>query len=321
MCSLFPEVHFDFHAHNDYDMSVGNTIMAVKAGAKGVHVTVNGLGERAGNAPLASIVGAVADFCENRSTDINETALEHVSKMVESFSGMRIPKNQPITGSAVFTQTCGVHADGGTKDSLYCNKLAPERFGRFRQYALGKSSGRASIAKNLEEFGLDLDKDSLEKVTARIVEMGDNKESVMTDELPYIVADVLGKGNGESHVKILNYYVCHARDLNPVATMRIQIDDNVHEASASGEGQFDAFMKALQKVYQQFGRTLPFFADYTVTIPPGGRTNAFVESVITWRDGEHEFKTRGLDRDQVAAAIKATAKMLNIIYEQEQLSE
>lgn len=321
MCSLFPEVHFDFHAHNDYDMSVGNTIMAVKAGAKGVHVTVNGLGERAGNAPLASIVGAVADFCENRSTDINESALEHVSKMVESYSGMRIPKNQPITGAAVFTQTCGVHADGDTKDSLYCNKLAPERFGRFRQYALGKSSGRASIAKNLEEFGLDLDKESLEKVTARIVEMGDNKESVMTDELPYIVADVLGRGNGESHVKILNYYVCHARDLKPVATLRIQIDDKVHEASASGEGQFDAFMRALQKVYQQFGRTLPFFADYTVTIPPGGRTNAFVESVITWRDGEHEFKTRGLDRDQVAAAIKASAKMLNIIYEQEQLEQ
>ena len=79
----------------------------------------------------------------------------------------------------------------------------------------------------------------------------------------------LGKGNGESNVKILNYYVCHARDLNPVATMRIQIDDKVHEASASGEGQFDAFMRALQKIYQQFGRTLPFFADYTVTIPPG----------------------------------------------------
>ena len=137
----------------------------------------------------------------------------------------------------------------------------------------------------------------------------------------YIVADVLGKGNGESNVKILNYYFCHARDLKPVATMRIQIDDKVHEASASGEGQFDAFMRALQKIYQQFGRTLPFFADYTVTIPPGGRTNAFVESVITWRDGEHEFKTRGLDRDQVAAAIKATAKMLNIIYEQEQLNE
>ena len=174
MVSLFPDVHFDFHAHNDYDMSVGNTIMAVKAGVKGVHVTVNGLGERAGNAPLASIVGAVSDFCENRSTGVNETALEHISKMVESFSGMRIPKNQPITGAAVFTQTCGVHADGDTKDSLYCNKLAPERFGRFRQYALGKSSGRASIAKNLEELGLDLDKESLEKVTARIVEMGDN---------------------------------------------------------------------------------------------------------------------------------------------------
>jgi len=321
MTSAFPEVRFDFHAHNDYDMSVGNTIMAVKAGAQGVHVTVNGLGERAGNAPLASIVGAVTDFCEGKEIGVNETALEHISKMVESFSGMRIPKNQPITGAAVFTQTCGVHADGDTKDSLYCNKLAPERFGRLRQYALGKSSGRASIAKNLEEFGLALDQDSLEKVTARIVEMGDNKESVMTDELPYIVADVLGKGNGRSNVKILNYYVCHARDLKPVATMRIQIDDQVHEASASGEGQFDAFMKALQKVYQKFGRTLPFFADYTVTIPPGGRTNAFVESVITWRDGDHEFKTRGLDRDQVAAAIKATAKMLNIIYEQEILGE
>jgi len=312
MVTDFPSTHFDFHGHNDYDLAVANSLMAVKAGALGIHTTVNGLGERAGNTRLASIVSVIADYCDNVALSVNEEALDRVAKTVEALSGIRIPQNQPVTGEAVFTQTCGVHADGDSKDMLYCNALAPERFGRIRKYALGKTSGKANVVKNIEELGLDLDEKSLAKVTARIVELGDRKESVTTDELPYLIRDVLGTGEEKERVKIQNYYLCHARDLKPVATISIIIDGEVHEASASGDGQYDAFMRALEKIYHSLGRELPQLLDYSVTIPPGGRTSAFVETIITWHDADgHDFKTHGLDCDQAASAIKATVKMLN----------
>ncbi len=316
------DVPFDFHAHNDYDLAVANTMMAVRGGASGVHTTVNGLGERTGNATLSSVIGVLKDCPDGEPVElaIEEAALGKISKIVEAFSGVRIPGNKPIIGENVFTQTCGVHADGDTKDSLYCNKLDPERFGRFRRYALGKTSGKASVAKNLEELGIELDKEDLAKVTARIVELGDRKESVTTDELPYIISDVLGSREEEYHIKVKNYYLCHARDLSPVATVCLNIGGELYEATSPGDGQYDAFMKAIQKIYHDIGKTLPELVDYSVTIPPGGKTSALVETVITWRNGK-EFKTRGLDSDQTASAIKATAKMLNVIDRQTRLGE
>jgi D-citramalate synthase len=290
--------------------------MAVQAGAAGVHTTVNGLGERTGNAALASVVGVLKDFLGQDGNKVEigveEASLSKISKIVEAFSGVRIPANKPIIGENVFTQTCGVHADGDNKDNLYCNRLEPERFGRMRKYALGKTSGKASVAKNLEELGIELDRETLAKVTARIVELGDRKESVTTEELPYIISDILGSNEEDNRIKVRNYYLCHAKELSPVATLSLEIDGEVFEATATGDGQYDAFMKAVEKIYETIGKALPELIDYVVTIPPGGSTGALVETLITWRNG-HEFKTRGLDSDQTASAIKATVKMLNRI--------
>ena len=138
MIKRYPEVHFDFHAHNDYDLAVSNSLAAVLSGAKGLHVTVNGLGERCGNAPLASVQAILKDQFHAK-THINENQLNDISRMVESFSGITVAPNQPIVGEHVFTQVAGVHADGDTKDKLYYNELIPERFGRKREYALGKN--------------------------------------------------------------------------------------------------------------------------------------------------------------------------------------
>lgn len=308
----YPGLHFDFHAHNDYDLGVSNTLMAVKAGVSGIHTTVNGLGERAGNATLSSIVAVLKDHYSEAELGINEAALTRVSRMVEAFSGIRIPSNKPVIGDSVFTQTCGVHADGDNKGNLYFNNLMPERFGRLRKYALGKTSGKASILKNLEDTGIYLDKDALAKVTERIVELGDKKENITAEDLPYIVSDVLGSNYIEEKIKVRNYYICHALNLSPVSTLCIEIDGEIYEETSTGNGQYDAFMKALGKIYDKLGKTLPTLVDYVVTIPPGGRTNALVETVVTWND-KGEFKTRGLDLDQTASAIKATVRMLNFV--------
>ena len=186
----YPKTHFDFHAHNDYDLSVSNVIESLKAGCHGLHLTVNGMGERAGNAPMASVAAVIRDFVPNIKINLKEESLYKVSKLVSTFTGFRIPANKPIVGENVFTQTAGVHADGDSKKNLYHNDLLPERFGRKRKYALGKTSGKANIRKNLQELGLHIKEEDLKKVTKRIIELGDKKERVTAEDLPYIISDL-----------------------------------------------------------------------------------------------------------------------------------
>ncbi len=313
----YPSLHFDFHAHNDYDLAVANVFSAVKAGIKGVHSTINGLGERAGNAPLSSVISVLRDLTKTE-TGVNEFEITKASKIVETFSGIRIPVNKPVIGDNVFTQTSGVHADGDTKDNLYYNNLLPERFGRKRKYALGKQSGKATIRKNLEEFGLFLSPESLTKVTQRVIELGDKKENVSSEDLPFIIADVLGSEEINYKIFIKNYSLSLSYGLKPFASVLIEIDGNLYQETSSGDGQYDAFMKALRIIYDKLGKQYPVLTDYQVSIPPGGKTDAFVETVITWDYNGKEFKTRGFDADQTESAIKATERMLNVIENLEQ---
>ena len=316
MRKRFPDVHFDFHAHNDYDLAVSNSLAAVLCGAKGIHVTVNGLGERCGNAPLASVQVILKDQFRAR-TNIKEDKLNDVSRLVEEYSGIAIAPNQPIVGDNVFTQVAGVHADGDNKDNLYCNPLVPERFGRSREYALGKNSGKANIALNLQKLGLELTPEQMAKVTQRITELGERKEIVTQDDLPYIVNDVLKHTTPEEKVKLISYMVTSAYGLKPIASLKVEIRGKQYAADSTGDGQYDAFVKALRKIYKTYlDRTFPILANYAVTIPPGGRTDALVQTVITWRNGDKMIRTRGLDADQTEAAIKATLRMLNIFEEQ-----
>lgn len=311
MVSRYPALHFDCHTHNDYDLAVANVMGAVQAGAKGAHTTVNGLGERAGNAPLASVIAVLHDQLRMK-TGVEESKLNKISRMVEAFTGTRSPANKPIIGENVFTQTCGVHADGDSKGDLYVSELTPERFGRIRKYALGKTSGNASIKKNLEKLGIELPKEALKKVTKRVVELGDKKKGITTEDLPYIISDVLGSEVIKKKIKIRNYHVTHVHRLKPTATLSIEINGKIYEETSIGDGQYDAFMKALAKIYKKIKKPIPELLDYSISIPPGGSTNALVEAVITWSNGR-DFKTRGLDSDQTSAAIKATIKMLNIM--------
>ena len=310
----YPDVNFDFHAHNDYDLAVANSLAAVKAGVKGLHVTVNGLGERCGNAPLSSVHVVLKDMYDF-STNIDETSLVYITHLVEGYSGIAVAPNTPIVGDNVFTQVAGVHADGDNKDKLYCNDLVPERFGRHREYALGKNSGKANITQNLNELGLELTQEQTKAVTQRITQLGDRKEIVTQEDLPYIVSDVLKHSIPDEKVRLVSYMVSTSYGLRPIASLKVSINDVCYEADSTGDGQYDAFVKALRKVYKNnLNRDFPLLDNYQVSIPPGGRTDALVQTIITWikSDGKM-FRTRGLDADQTEAAIKATIKMLNMI--------
>ncbi|MGF7141259.1 alpha-isopropylmalate synthase regulatory domain-containing protein [Roseimarinus sediminis] len=307
----YPGLNFDFHAHNDYDLAIANVYNALKAGIRCVHTTINGLGERAGNAPLSSVIATIKDHLQ-LTTNVQEHKLNTVSKLVETFSGVRIPTNKPLIGEFVFTQCSGVHADGDNKNDLYFNELLPERFGRKRKYALGKTSGKANIKKNLEDLGIKLDAESLKKVTQRVIELGDKKASVSAEELPYIVSDVLRNQSVAEVVTIENFTVSMAYGLKPVSSLAIRYNNKVYEETGTGDGQYDAFMNALKKIYRKLKKPFPKLIDYAVTIPPGGKTDALVETVIIW-ELDREFRTRGLDPDQTNAAIIATIKMLNLL--------
>lgn len=308
----YPNIHFDFHAHNDYDLSVANVMEAIKGGICGLHVTVNGMGERAGNAPLESTVAVINDFMPDYFINIKETSLYSVSKLVETFTGYRIPANKPIVGDNVFTQTAGIHADGDNKNNLYFNDLLPERFGRKRKYALGKTSGKANIEKNLQELGLKLNQQDLKLVTQRIIELGDKKETVTKEDLPYIISDVLNSHTYQDKITIDSYMLVHSKGMRPSTTLSLNLNGEIIEENAQGDGQFDAFMNALTKIYKSKKMTLPKLIDYAVRIPPGSSSDALCETIITWINNGKEFKTRGLDSDQTVAAIIATQKMLNV---------
>jgi len=310
----YPTSHFDFHGHNDYDLGTANVLEAVKAGIQGIHLTINGMGERAGNAPLASAIAVLHDFLPKIKTGVAEKSLYQTSRLVETFSGFRIPDNKPVVGANVFTQTAGIHADGDKKNNLYFNDLMPERFGRQRQYALGKTSGKSNIENNLAQLGIELSDADLKRVTQRIIELGDKKEVVTQSDLPYIISDVIDSSSiEEEKIHIENYVLTHSKELRPSVTLQITIEGEIFEEHAQGDGQYDAFMNALRSIYKKKKILLPVLTDYAVRIPPGGKSDALCETIITWDYKGREFRTRGLDSDQTVAAIKATHKMLNLI--------
>ncbi len=312
----FPELRFDFHPHNDYGLATANVLAAVEAGIDCIHCTVNCLGERAGNVSLAEIAVVLRDMA-GVELSIDESRIASLSAMVENFSGKRIAANTPVTGADVFTQTAGIHADGDLKGNLYVSRLGPERFNRKRSYALGKMSGKASLINNLDELGISLTAEEQAAVLKRIVELGDSKHVITTDDLPVIIADVLEDREQQEqqdarHVRLLNCYINTGLDVDSTASVRLAIGDAISQSSGVGNGGFDAFMDAAGKIFAEYDFSLPELVDYEIHIPRGGQTDALTECFITWQLPGRKLKTRGVDANQVLAAVKATLRMVNL---------
>jgi D-citramalate synthase len=243
---------------------------------------------------------------------IDESHIVPISQMVETFSGKRVAANAPIIGADVFTQTAGIHADGDQKGGLYKSRLGPERFSRTRSYALGKMSGKASLRKNLEQLELKLSDEDEKKVLDRIVKLGDSKQTITLDDLPFIIADVLASKDYQ-HIKLLNCSITSGLDLQSTVSVRVNVNGKEHLASGFGNGGFDAFIHAIDNVMAQYDITLPELADYEVRIPKGGHANALTECVITWNCNGESRKTRGVHANQVFAAILATLRIINMM--------
>jgi len=310
MITRFPTLKFDFHPHNDYGLATANAMYAVKAGVSSIHCTMNCLGERAGNASLTEVAVVLKDKL-GKHVNIEESEIHNLSKMVENFSGKRIADNTPIVGADVFTQTSGIHADGDKKGGLYISALTPERFARSRSYALGKMSGKASLAKNLEAMDIELDQEQQQKLLKRIVRLGDQKATITSDDLPFIIADLLER-NDYNYVELLNCSINSGLELESTVSIRVRVNDQIYKASGSGNGGFDAFIRAMEKVLVNESFTFPELVDFELRIPPGGQTSAFTECSVTWEDEGEQFTTRGVNANQVLAGIGATIRMINL---------
>lgn len=309
MRTQFQHQQFDFHPHNDYGLATANCMAAVEAGITTLHCTMNCLGERAGNVSLAELAVVLKDKMGIR-TAIVESNLAAVSKMVERFSGKWVAANQPILGADVFTQTAGIHADGDVKGGLYETQLSPERFDRKRTYALGKLSGKASVLKNIEELGITLSPDNLKKVLQRVVSLGDSKETITADDLPFIIADVL-ESNDYQHIRLLDCDIHSNLAGTSTVQLKVEINGTEYAEKGHGNGGYDAFTDALRKILSGIGFTLPELVDYSVRIPKGGKPGALTECTITWAGEPRNLRTRGVHANQVYAAVLATLRMVN----------
>lgn len=315
----FPKIHLDFHPHNDYGLATANVLSAIEAKVDGIHVTLNGYGERAGNAPMDEVVSCIKDFTQT-DCSINESKLIAVSRRMEIYAGLKLSFNKPISGENVFIQTAGVHADGDKKGDVYTNPLMREgRFTVKRSYTLGKMSGKASLEQNLSLLGIELSEDQKARVLDRIKTLGDEKEIITTEDLPYIISDVLDTPK-DRPLQIRSCVVVSSKQLTSMATILIDYKGQELKQNASGDGGYDAFMKALSQAIKPFDIPLPKLVDYWVTIPPGGNTDALVQTNISWLYEGITFTTRGVQTDQVMAAVEATEKMLNIIIEKQNIN-
>lgn len=310
MMQQFPQQEFDFHPHNDYGLATANALAAVSAGINTVHCTINCLGERAGNASLAEVVVALKDKM-GMQLSIDETRIAVLSRMVENFSGKWIAANTPVVGADVFTQTAGIHADGDLKGDLYVSELHPKRFARKRVYALGKMSGKASLSNNLDELGISLSKDDQAKVLERVVKLGDSKHIITSEDLPFIIADVM-ESKEYHHIALMNCYISSGLDVESTASVRVSIEGEEAQSSGSGNGGFAAFFAAIEKILKARDFAMPALMDYEVHIPRGGNIDALTECIISWEWEGQEFKTRGVDSNQVLAGVKAAMRMINL---------
>jgi len=311
----YPHAHFDFHPHNDYGLGTANALAAVKAGARGIHATINGMGERAGNAALDEVVVCLKDFL-GISLNIDETKLHRVAQYVEMFSGQRMAPNKPIYGKNVFTQTAGIHADGDKKGKLYVNRLMPERFGRKTEYALGKLSGKANLEMCLRDLGIELTEDEKKVLLTKIIELGDKKEVITTEDLPYLISDIFETPQ-DLPFKLVRCVITSAYHMHPIAAIKCAYEGREVDGYGHGSGGYDAFMHALKSVLKEFSIQIPQLIDYVVTIPPGGKTDSLVQATISWQIKRHgkavTVTTRGVNSDQNMAAIDATVKVINLI--------
>ncbi len=295
------------HCHNDLGVAVANSVAAVGAGARQVEVTVNGIGERAGNASLEEFVMAltVRKDLLPYTTGINTRQIWNTSRLLANTIGFPIPRNKPITGENAFAHESGIHQDGVLKKRETYEIMTPESVGRDgSQLVLGRHSGLHGFRNRLSALGLELGEADAKKAYERFLEIADRKKEVYDDDLYVIVSDQLGR---ETETYGLDYFNIQSGNVAvPTATVRITSGGERHEEAATGDGPVDAIFNAIDRA---LGLTTKLLEYIVQAVTPGKQ--AIGEVSVSLEIDERKFVGRGASTDILEASAKAYVNALN----------
>jgi len=300
------------HCHNDFGLGTANSIAAVQAGAQCVHVTVNGLGERAGNASLEEVVTAL-ELLYGVKTRIIKAKLYETSRLIRNLTKMPIAPNRPLIGTNAFTHESGMHVHGTLADTTLYEPIDPAIIGRTRRFAFGKHTGKASVKRVLEDMRLTANEEQTQQILAKVKALGDKGKLVTDTDFQAIVEDVL-RIEREEKIKLLDLSVVSGKNVCPTASIRLQINgEEITEASV-GIGPVDAAINALRKALAGHEMNDLQLEEYHVDAITGG-TDALVNVVVRISRGDRTLTASGVSEDIVIASVNALIHGVNRLYQ------
>lgn len=299
-----------FHGHDDFGLATANTVFAVKGGADEIHVAVNGLGERAGNAALEEVVMAL-EFLYGVKTSINKEMIYPTSQLVEKLTRVKVPPNKPIVGDNAFTHESGIHTSALLRNTQTYEPISPEIIGRKRSIVLGKHAGRASVEAIMNELGYKANEDQMKEILARIKEIGDKGKRVTDADIKTIVETVL-QIKKEKKVELLDLSIVSGAKVMPTASIKLKINGNEVVEAGVGTGPVDAAINAIKKAIKDFADIE--LVSYHVDAITGG-TDALVDVIIQLKKGDRIVTARGARTDIVMASVEAFIEGLNMLFD------
>ncbi|MFQ5660867.1 MAG: 2-isopropylmalate synthase [Gammaproteobacteria bacterium] len=300
---------FSVHCHNDLGLAVANSLSAVLNGARQVECTINGLGERAGNAALEEVVMALRTRrdifpCETR---LDTTEIVSCSRLVSNITGFAVQPNKAVVGANAFAHEAGIHQDGVIKSRETYEIMRAQDVGwKTNRLVLGKHSGRNAFRTRLKEIGLEFDSEkSLNEAFKRFKELADKKHEIYDEDLQSLVADSLHDTEKE-RVKLIAMKVVTETGETPVAEVTLSIDGNEKPGHANGDGPVDAIFKAIESIVRS-GSRLQLFSVTSIT----GGTDSQGEVTVRIDKEGRVVNGRGADTDIVTASAKAYINAIN----------
>ena len=295
------------HCHNDLGQAVANSLAAIRAGARQIECTINGIGERAGNASLEEIVMALKtrkDFFEI-DTQVRTEEIFKSSRLLSSITGVHVQPNKAIVGENAFAHEAGIHQDGVLKEKLTYEIMKPEDIGRAaNKLVMGKHSGRAALAARLRELGFDLDEGELGKAFKRFKDLADKKKEIFDDDLISIVKDEIAQ---VPETYTLDYlHMISGTGIIPSATVRLKKDTEVFQDSGVGDGPVDAVLNAIDAITGLKGK----LQDYQLRAVTSGKDAIGEVSVRVDFDGT-VVPGKGSSTDVIEASARAYVNALN----------
>ncbi len=303
------KVPISIHCHDDFGMAVANSLAAVEAGATQVHVAVNGLGERAGNASLEEVVMAL-HMIYKLKTGVNSRLIYSTSRMVATLTGISVQANKAIVGENAFAHESGIHTRGVTVKPLTFEPIKPELVGRTRKLVAGKLAGTRGIKAELEEVGIHPTEEQLKEIVQRVKDLGDKGKMVTDADLLALTSAVIGEIVGEEKiVDLCDLAVVTGIKVIPTASVRLVLDGKEYIAAETGVGPVDAVLKAITKLTHSLAKIR--LKEYRLEAITGG-SNAVAEVVIKVEDEKGQIvSARAAREDIVMASVEAMINGIN----------